>query len=66
MQTRFITTEIELPRSPQEIPDRVMESLQVHGSLLRWAITSVNPEQQRATVEAVVTLDDWVRDRGEG
>ncbi|MDZ8053522.1 MAG: hypothetical protein RMX68_022275 [Aulosira sp. ZfuVER01] len=55
MTTHFITAEIDLQETPTELEQVITAELQKQGEPLRWAITSVDIEQQKATVEAVVT-----------
>lgn len=55
MTTHFITAEIELQETPAQLHKEVEAQLQKQGEPLRWAITSVDMERQKATVEAVVT-----------
>ncbi|MBD2215250.1 hypothetical protein H6G64_02960 [Calothrix sp. FACHB-156] len=55
MTTHFITAEIDLQETPTELEQAIAAELQKQGEPLRWAITSVDTEQEKATVEAVVT-----------
>ena len=55
MTTHFITTEIELQETPAQLHKEIEAQLQKQGEPLRWAITNVDVERQKATVEAVVT-----------
>ncbi|MBW4563777.1 MAG: hypothetical protein KME32_22070 [Mojavia pulchra JT2-VF2] len=55
MTTHFITAEIDLQETSTELEQVISAELQKQGEPLRWAITSVDTEQQKATVEAVVT-----------
>jgi hypothetical protein len=57
MTTHFITAEVDLQETPTELEKAIEAELQKQGEPLRWAITSVDEGQQKATVEAVVTLD---------
>ena len=57
MITHFITTEIELQKTPSQLLCQIEAELQKQGKLLRWAITYVDIERQLATVEAVVTSE---------
>ncbi|HLO87323.1 MAG TPA: hypothetical protein VK203_20280 [Nostocaceae cyanobacterium] len=54
MTTHFITAEINLEETPTELQKAIEAELQKQGEPLRWAITSVDEEQEKATVEAVV------------
>lgn len=55
MTTHFITAEIDLQESPLEIQREIEAELQKRGEPLRWAITDVKPDEQKAVVEAIVT-----------
>lgn len=57
MTTHFITAEIDLQETPAQLHKEIEAQLQKNGEPLRWAITSVDVEQHKATVEAVVTLE---------
>jgi hypothetical protein len=54
MTTHFITAEINLEETPTELQKAIEAELQKQGEPLRWAITSVDEEQEKATLEAVV------------
>ncbi|ADI65921.1 hypothetical protein [Trichormus azollae] len=55
MTTHFITAEIDLQQTPTELQKAIEAELKKQGEPLRWAITAVDKEQEKATVEAVVT-----------
>jgi hypothetical protein len=55
MTTHFISAEIDLQETSTELEQAITTELQKQGEPLRWAITSVDTEQQKANVEAVVT-----------
>ncbi|MBH8562932.1 hypothetical protein I8748_12195 [Nostoc sp. CENA67] len=55
MTTHFISAEIDLQETPTELEKAIEAELKKQGEPLRWAITSVDSEQQKAVVEAVVT-----------
>ncbi len=55
MTTHFITAEIDLQESPAEMQKQIEAELQKQGEPLRWAVTAVNVEEQKAVVEAIVT-----------
>jgi hypothetical protein len=57
MTTHFITAEVDLQATPTELEQAITDELQKQGEPLRWAITSVDEQQQTAAVEAVVTVD---------
>lgn len=54
MTTHFITAEIDIEES-QNLQQDIEARLSQHGEPLRWAITKVNKETEKVTVEAVVT-----------
>jgi hypothetical protein len=56
MTTHFITAEINLQENPQELQKAIETELQKQGELIRWAITAVDPAEEKVTVEAVVTV----------
>lgn len=58
MTTHFITAEIDLQQSPVQLHQAIEAELQERGEPLRWAVTSVDVEQQKATVEAIVTVSE--------
>jgi hypothetical protein len=55
MTTHFITAEINLQETPTELQKEIEAQLKKQGEPLRWAITAVDEEQKKVTVEAVVT-----------
>jgi hypothetical protein len=55
MTTHFITAEIDLQETPTELLEVIETELKKQGEPLRWAVTSVDTDEQKATVEAVVT-----------
>ncbi|GET40968.1 hypothetical protein [Microseira wollei] len=56
MTTHFITAEIDLTESPAKLTQEIEAELKKRGEPLRWAVTNVDAEQQKATVEAIVTV----------
>lgn len=58
MTTHFITAEIDLQETPVKLPQAIETELNKTGEPLRWAITEVDQEKQKATVEAVVTTPE--------
>lgn len=58
MTTHFITAEVNLEENPTELLKAIEAELKKQGEPLRWAITSVDVEQQSCTIEAVVTGRD--------
>jgi NAD-dependent SIR2 family protein deacetylase len=55
MTTHFITAEIDLQASPAELHQEIVAELEKRGEPLRWAVTNVDVQEQKATVEAIVT-----------
>ncbi|NJL64271.1 MAG: hypothetical protein HC903_23685 [Methylacidiphilales bacterium] len=55
MTTHFISAEVDLQATPSELQKEIEAELKKQGELLRWAVTAVDVEKQKATVEAVVT-----------
>jgi hypothetical protein len=55
MTTHFITAEIDLQETPSQLQQAIEAELKKQGEPLRWAITSVDKDKDKATVEAVVT-----------
>lgn len=58
MTTHFITAEINLQESPLALQQEIEAELQKRGEPLRWAVTDVDMEQQKVTVEAIVTGEE--------
>jgi hypothetical protein len=57
MTTHFITAEIDIQSNSTELQKLIESELKKQGEPLRWAITAVDVEKQKATVEAVVTTE---------
>jgi hypothetical protein len=57
MTTHFITAEIDLQETPLQLQQTIESELKKQGKPLRWAITQVDSEAQKAQVEAIVTRD---------
>nr|WP_290226941.1 hypothetical protein [Trichocoleus desertorum] len=57
MTTHFITAEIDLQECPVTMHQAIEAELQKQGQPLRWAVTDVNVEQQKAYIDAIVTSD---------
>lgn len=55
MTTHFISAEINLQETPAKLQQKIETELNKRGEPLRWAVTSINIEQQTAQVEAIVT-----------
>jgi hypothetical protein len=58
MTTHFITAEIDLQESPQQLQQAIEAELEKRGEPLRWAVTHIDEEEQKAKIEAVVTTTD--------
>ena len=54
MTTHFINAEIDLQESPNKLNQEIEKELEKRGEPLRWAVTKVDMETQKAHVEAVV------------
>ena len=57
MTTHFITAEIDLQETPLQLRQEIDAELQKRGEPLRWAVTRVDTERQKAQVEAIVTVE---------
>ncbi|HEY9673556.1 MAG TPA: hypothetical protein V6D11_19085 [Waterburya sp.] len=57
MTTHFITAEIDLQETPVQLQQAIEAELQKRGEPLRWAVTQVDTERQKAQVEAIVTVE---------
>ena len=57
MTTHFITAEIDLQECPVAMHQAIEAELQKQGQPLRWAVTDVDVEQQKAYVDAIVTSE---------
>ncbi|ARI80015.1 hypothetical protein IQ224_13385 [Microcystis sp. LEGE 00066] len=55
MTTHFISAEIDLQETPQQLQQEIEKELAKRGEPLRWAITEVDPENNQVKVEAIVT-----------
>lgn len=58
MTTHFITAEIDLQESPNKLQQEIETELQKRGEPLRWAVTAIDREQQKAKIEAIVIKPD--------
>lgn len=58
MTTHFITAEINLQETPIQLQQEIEAQLQKQGEPLRWAITRVDIQRQKAQVEAIVIVSD--------
>jgi hypothetical protein len=57
MTTHFITAEIDLQETPVQLQQEIEAELQKRGEPLRWAVTGVDTDRQKAQVEAIVTVE---------
>jgi hypothetical protein len=55
MTTHFITAEVGLQENPVQLQKEIEAELAKRGEPLRWAITGVDKEKEKAQVEAIVT-----------
>ncbi|MFB2835805.1 hypothetical protein [Floridanema evergladense] len=55
MTTHFITAEIDLQASPAKLHQEIVAELEKRGEPLRWAITNVDVQEEKVSVEAIVT-----------
>ena len=58
MTTHFITAEIDLQENPLQLQQEIEAQLEQQGEPLRWAVTEVDREQEKVTVEAIVTTEE--------
>jgi hypothetical protein len=58
MTTHFIFTEINFQETPSKLQKVIEAELNKQGEPLRWAITAVDTEREKVTVEAVVTVQN--------
>ena len=58
MTTHFITAEIDLQSTPVKLQQEIESQLKKEGEPLRWAVTKVDRDKQKATVEAIVTKEN--------
>jgi hypothetical protein len=57
MTTHFITAEIDLQETPVKLQQEIETELQKRGEPLRWAVTRVDTDRQKAQVEAIITVE---------
>jgi hypothetical protein len=57
MTTHFITAEIDLQETPVQLQQEIEAELQKRGEPLRWAVTRVDTDRQKAQVEAIITVE---------
>ena len=56
MTTHFISAEIDLEESTQELQQAIKTELEKRGEPLRWAVTNVDQERGKVQLEAIVTV----------
>ena len=57
MTTHFITAEIDLQETPVQLQQEIEAELQKRVKPLRWAVTRVDTDRQKAQVEAIITVE---------
>lgn len=60
MTTHFISAEVHLHDTAEELHSAIEIELQKHGEPLRWAVTDVDVDRQKAVVEGYVLLESPV------
>lgn len=58
MTTHFISAEIDLEDSTQELQQAIQTELQKRGKPLRWAVTNVDQDRGKVQLEAIVTVGE--------
>ncbi|MGB3207933.1 MAG: hypothetical protein WBB28_23360 [Crinalium sp.] len=58
MTTHFISAEIDLEDSTQELQQAIQTELQKRGEPLRWAVTNVDQDRGKVQLEAIVTVGE--------
>ncbi len=58
MTTHFISAEIDLEESTEQLQQAIKTELQKRGEPLRWAVTNVDQERGKVQLEAIVTVAD--------
>jgi hypothetical protein len=56
MTTHFISAEIDLEESTEELQQAIKTELQKRGEPLRWAVTNVDQDRGKVELEAIVTV----------
>ena len=57
MTTHFISAEVDLHNTADELHSAIEIELQKHGEPLRWAVTDVDVDRQKAVVEGYVLVE---------
>ena len=60
MTTHFITAEIPIPENSEQLQKEIEAELEKRGEPLRWAITEVDRDKQKVTVEGIA-IEDYTR-----
>ncbi|WP_414619765.1 hypothetical protein [Calothrix sp. CCY 0018] len=55
MITDFISVEIDLQENTAQLHKSIEAELRKNGEPLRWAITAVDSQRKKVTLEAVIT-----------
>ena len=57
MTIHFITAEVDLQEDPLALQQEIEAKLSEQGEPLRWSVTEINKQEEKVTVEAVVTTE---------
>jgi hypothetical protein len=57
MTTHFITAEVDLPETAEDLHAAIETEFQKQGEPLRWAVTDVDVTRQKAMVEGYVLVE---------
>jgi hypothetical protein len=57
MTTHFITAEVDLPETAEQLHTAIETEFQKQGEPLRWAVTDVDVTRQKAMVEGYVLVE---------
>ncbi|MEG4349895.1 hypothetical protein QUA70_23890 [Microcoleus sp. LAD1_D5] len=57
MTTHFISAEVDLHETPEQLHSAIEIELQKYGEPLRWAVTDVDVDRQKAVVEGYVLVE---------
>jgi len=58
MSTHYISAEMDLQDTTLKVQELIESELTKHGEALRWAITQVDEETQKLTLEAIVIKEE--------
>ena len=58
MTTHFISAEIDLEESTEQLQQAIKTELEKRGEPLRWAVTDVDQDRGKVQLEAIVTVAD--------